>query len=340
MRDSRAGKLLRNAEIVAYWAAGAPVLARLPAALGYRIACWRGDFLFRCQIAKRTEVIRNMRTVLGGDLDPAAAQQVARQWFRLSSCRVVDVMRVRRGVQSLQPLVEVRGREHLEAALAAGHGAILCCSHFGSYDSGVAVLHSSGFPVTVVGRRGYACSAGRPFIQRWFWGRVYTRPMWRHRQRPNIEPGPDRFKVAALAAGVLRANEVVTISIDAAPLDGDEARTIDVPFLGRQARLLPGVSTLAQLTGAPVLMAFLYRTADYRHQVWEISAPVPMDGDPATAFTRCTAVVSEAIMKNPAHWEWWAGTGALDRLGLFRDLDQPARPRASLCDRTSSAAAP
>ena len=58
------------------------------------------------------------------------------------------------------------------------------------------------------------------------------------------------------AAAALRANEVVTISIDAPPLDSDRARAVEVPFLGRQARLLPGVVTLAQLTGAPVLMGF------------------------------------------------------------------------------------
>ena len=86
MGDNPAGKLLRSVEGVAYWAAVAPALARLPAALGYRIACWRGDLLFRCQAGKRTELARNVRLVLGNELSPAAAQQVVRDWFRLLSC--------------------------------------------------------------------------------------------------------------------------------------------------------------------------------------------------------------------------------------------------------------
>ena len=53
MGDNRAGRLLRKAEGAAYWAAGASALARLPAALGYRFACWRGDWLFRCSAEKR-----------------------------------------------------------------------------------------------------------------------------------------------------------------------------------------------------------------------------------------------------------------------------------------------
>ena len=45
MGDGYAGRLLRTAEGVVYWAVAAPVLGCMPAALGYRIACWRGDWL-------------------------------------------------------------------------------------------------------------------------------------------------------------------------------------------------------------------------------------------------------------------------------------------------------
>jgi lauroyl/myristoyl acyltransferase len=316
--DNPARKLLRNVEGVAYWGAAAPALARLPAALGYRIACRRGDWLFRRQVAKRTELSRNLQLVLGNELSPAAVQQVTRDWFRLSSCEAVDVKRLRHRALPLRRLVEIRGREHLEAALAAGKGAILCSGHFGSYDSGFSVLHASGSPVTTIGRRTHIYEPGLSSAERRFWELVYAKPMRRHRQRPNIEPWPGRFQVAALAAAALRANEVVTICIAAPPLDGDQARAIEVPFLGRQARLLPGVVTLAQVSGAPVLIGFLYRSADYCHQVWEISAPVPMDGETATAFGRCAAEVSAAIRRNPAHWVFWNSTPTLADLGLIQ----------------------
>src|SRR5580658_7732874 len=135
MSDSRAKRLLRNLEGAAYWAAVAPALARLPAAVGYRVACWRGDWHFRCRAGKRAELIRNLRLVLGEELSPAAAQQVSRDWFRLVSCEAVDVKRLRRSGRPLLRLVEIHGREHLEAALAAGKGAVLCTGHFGSFTS-------------------------------------------------------------------------------------------------------------------------------------------------------------------------------------------------------------
>ena len=316
MGDNRARRLLRTVKRAAYLAAVAPAVGRLPAALSYRMACWRGDWHFRCQAGKRTEMARNLRLVLGDELSPAAAQQVTREWFRLGSCGAVDVMRLRRGTQPLRRLVEIRGREHLEAALAAGKGALVCTGHFHSHDSGFSVLHASGFPVTTIGRRGYNYDAGISSAERWLW-ELYFRPMRRYRQRPTIEPWPGRPQVAALAAAALRANEVVRVTIDAPPLDSDRARAVEVPFLGRRAGLLPGAVALAQVTGAPLLMGIAHRAADYRHQVLEISAPVPVDGDIKTVFERCAAEVSAAIQRSPASWGFWPETGDLVAMGLI-----------------------
>jgi len=169
MGDSRAGRLLRIVEGVTYWTAAAPVLARLPAAIGYRIACWRGDWLFRYQARRRTEMARNLRLVLGNELSPAAARQVTRDWFRFASCDVVDVKRLRHGTRPLQRLVEIDGREHLEAALAAAPtsapttAASRCCTPAASRSppsgaGGSSTSHASHPPS---GGSGTACTPGR-----------------------------------------------------------------------------------------------------------------------------------------------------------------------------------
>jgi len=327
MGDSRAKRLVRNAEGVAYWAVAAPVLARLPAALGYRMARRRGDWLFRRHTAERTELARNVRQLLGRELSPAAVEHVSREWFRLASCDAVDVSRLRHAARPLRRLVDIRGLEHLESALADGNGVIVCSAHFGSFDCAFSMLGACGFPVTTVGRWQHNYTARLSPAERRFWDLVYAKPLRRHRKRPNIEPWTGRFDVAARAASVLRANEVLTIAIDAPPLDCDETRAVAVPFLGRQARLLPGVVTLAQFTGAPVLTAFLYRSADYCHQVLEISAPLRAGGDTAAAFARCAAEVSTAITKSPAHWRYWASSTDLAQLGLI--LPEHERPAAA-----------
>jgi KDO2-lipid IV(A) lauroyltransferase len=315
---------LRKAESVFYWLIVAPLAALMPASLGYRIACRRADWTFRYRADKRANTVSNLRQVLGDELGPQEADRLAREFFRMLSCEVIDVMRLRGRARSLGKLVEIRGREHLDAALAGGKGAILCSAHFGSCSSAISLLHASGFPLTAIGRREWNQRACMSSAERRFWRLVAARRLLRHRQRPNIEPMPGRFQVAAQAAAALRANEVVAILSDAAPLHADQARTVEVPFLGRQARLVPGVVTLARLTGAPVLMFFMYRMADYRHQVLEISPPVSVQGEMVTAFGHCVTAMDAAIRANPAHWVYWADTDDLVSFGLL-----PAAPPAA-----------
>jgi lauroyl/myristoyl acyltransferase len=317
MSESRVGRMVRRLESVAYWAGVAPVVACLPAVLGYGAARLRGDWDFRNRPAKRADMMRNLGEVLGGELGPDAAERLTRDWFRFASCQAIDVMRLRFRARPLRRLVEIRGREHLEAALADGKGAILCSAHFGSYDAAFSVLGASGYPVTSIGRWQHNYTAGMSTAERRFWDLVQARRHRRHRHRPNIEPWAGRVAVAAQAAAVLRANEVLTIAIDPPPLDRDLARTVEVPFLGRRARFLPGAVTLAQLTGAPLLMTFMYRAADCRHQVLEISAPMSMEGDTTAVFARCAAEVDAAIRRQPAHWTYWPSTADLARLGLI-----------------------
>jgi KDO2-lipid IV(A) lauroyltransferase len=319
----RAERLLRNAESVAYWLAVAPLASRLPARLAYRVACWRGDWGFRHRAGQRSDIVRNLRQVLGDEVGPDEAERLAREFFRLRSCEVIDVMLLRDRAQSLRKLVEIRGREHLDAALAEGKGAILCSAHFGSYNSAFSLIHASGFPLTSTGRAFSTQMPGISAAERRLLEFAYIRRLQRHRQRPGIEFQPGRVQVAAQIAVALRANEVVTFSSDAAPLEADRARAVDVTFLGRQVGLLPGVVTLAQLTGAPVLMVFMHRQADYRHQVLDISAPVSAEGGTAAAFGRCVAAMDAAVRTSPAEWVYWAKTDDLATLGLV-----PAAPPA------------
>jgi Kdo2-lipid IVA lauroyltransferase/acyltransferase len=331
-------RLLRSAEGVAYWVVVAPLAARLPASLAYRVACWRGDWGFRYQAGKRSEIVCNLRRVLGDELGSYEAEGLAREFFRMISCEVIDVMRLRGRARSLGKLVEIRGREHLDAALAGGKGAILCSAHFGSYGSAFSLLHASGFPLTTVGRWYWNYTPGVSSAERRFWDLVWARRLLRHRQRPAIEPWPGRIQVAAQAAVALRANEVVAICSDAPPLDADRTRAVEVAFLGRQARLLPGAVILARLTGAPILMAFMHRSADYRHQVLQISPPVPVEGEIVTAFGRCTAAMDTTIRTNPAHWYYWASTDDLASLGLLSAAPPTGTP-TSRSDSISSSTA-
>lgn len=317
--DSTAQWGLRRGGKLFYWVVVAPLAARLPAKLAYRVACAWGDLTFRIWPERDSGVslLRHLRDVLDDDVLPQDVERWARDFWRFRACEVVDVMRLRGDARSLKRLVEIRGEEHLRDALEGGKGAILCSAHLGSYVSAFSLLHANGFPLTCVGRWDWNYHSELSPLERRFWDLVYARRVLRHRQRQNLEPWPGRPEVAARAAAVLRSNEVVMLCSDAPPIAGDRDRAVEVPFLGRQATLLPGVVTLARLTGAPLLMAFSHRLDDYCHQVLTISPPIPLDGDPDTAFGRCVSAMDSAIRASPRDWYFWFQRDNLADLGLL-----------------------
>jgi len=301
----------------------ASLTALLPARLAYWVACRRGDWSFRHQSARFVIVKRSLLELFGETLSPAEAERLAREFSRAEACEAIDVMRLRNGARPLRKLVEFRGREHLEAAMAAGKGAILCSAHYGSYASAFSLIHASGIPVTSIGRWWWNYDPNTSPAVRRFWDFAYARRLLRYRQGPNIEPWTGRLASGVQAVRTLRRNEVVTILSDAPPLVSDESRVVKVPFLGREATFLPGVVHLARSSGAPVLMVTVHRSADYRHQVVEISPPLSLEGELQEALARCAAVMDAAIRTNPALWLHWAETDFLADLGLIPRASSP-----------------
>ncbi len=297
--------LLTRLEILVFWAVVAPLAGLLPARVAYWVACRRGDWLFRHRPEGSAMFKRNLLQVFGDTLSPAEAERLAREFSRAASCEVIDIMRLRNGARPLRKLVEFRGCEHLEAAMAAGKGAILYTPHFGSHLSAYSLIHASGIPVTSIGHWWWHFDSASPAV-RWFWERAYAGRLLRYRQGPNIEPWAGRLASGVQAVRTLRRNEVVTISPDAWPQEFDKSRAVRVPFLGGQATFLPGVVHLARSSGAPVLQISVYRSADYRHQVVEISPPLSLlEGEVEEALARCAAAMEVTIRTNPALWSTW-----------------------------------
>jgi KDO2-lipid IV(A) lauroyltransferase len=296
---------LRRLEMALYYIVIIPLIAFLPARLAYDVASLRAKLLYIWDVPKRKRILRSLEGVLGNQLSQKELTCVARDHFRIRSSEVVDVMRLAGNGQALAQLVEMRGLEHIEAALAAGKGAILCSAHFGSYDSSFSLLGVRGLPITIIGRWPSKSDGDRSSIERFIFRHTYQKPISRHLHRPNIEPRPGQFGTAVQAAYALRQNELIGILLDPPVLPADRPRAIQVNFLNGKALLLPGAITLAKLTAAPVHMVFMHRSEDWQHQILEISPPVSMDGDTTTAFERCLAVVGDMIRKYPAHWRYW-----------------------------------
>src|SRR5208282_5301059 len=101
------------------------------------------------------EIVLCLELVFGDQLTPEERNSVARDFYRTESCQKIDAMRLLGNGGALLKLVEIRGLEHLKAALADEKGAILCSGHLASPKAAFSVIGALGFPVTLIARWSY-----------------------------------------------------------------------------------------------------------------------------------------------------------------------------------------
>lgn len=296
-----------------------PLVARLPAPLAYGAAVLHGDLYYRWNKRRRREIARCLGLVFG-NLSPKERQPIVRDYFRLRSCEAVDSMRMAGSGRALRRLVEVRGIRYLDEALAQGKGVVLCGAHFGSHNNCFDLLGTMGYRINWIARWSFRDDDGLNPLGKLFYRIGLSRPVTPHSS--TIERKPENPAVAIEAMRALRKNEVVGVMVDHAVYPFDKARPVSVKFLNGTASLLPGAITLAQFTGAPVLMMLMRRSGDWRHQVIDISPPMPVQGDPVAAFKRCLSFVEDAILRMPAHWKSWR-IGRMIQLGLLAGDSAP-----------------
>jgi KDO2-lipid IV(A) lauroyltransferase len=132
------------------------------------------------------------------------------------------------------------GLPHLDAALAAGNGAILALPHLGGWDFGGAWLVRRGYPLAVVVE-----PVEPPGLLAWFSALRATMGL------TVIPLGP---RAGAAALRELRANRVVALLCDRDIGGGG----VEVEFFGERTTLPAGPITLALRAGAAVLPTAVY----------------------------------------------------------------------------------
>ena len=312
----RTRQIIRNPDLFLFRIFILPFVAVLPSFLAYGVAVVFGDLRCRWSAFSRRTIRRNLQGVYGSSLSDEQCKRITRDFFRLRSCEMLDEMRLMGKGRSLINLVEIRGLENLKSSLQKGKGAILCGAHYGSSLALFSMLNALGYPVTAIGRWSSGPEPNQSFVERLVYN-VKLRPATHHLKRPNILVKSGNIGTAFQAAAILRQDEMIYTNIDATVSSEDLGRAVTVDFLKGEAQFLPGPVTISQLTGAPVVVALIHRSSDWRHQVLDISKPVSLEGGTAMAYRRCLVPIEAAINSKPAHWKFWIDN-RLMKLGLLR----------------------
>jgi lauroyl/myristoyl acyltransferase len=280
-------------------AAAVPARAALPLGRGLGVAAWavlprRRALVARHQArARRASGDSALRTAAARRATRAAFASYGRYW--MESLRLPTTPPA-----AVDDLFSIEGREHLDAARAAGRGAILALPHVGGWDVGGSWLARQGYPVTVV-----AEPLEPPEVYEWFAG---LRRQWGMDVVP-LGPGAGTGVLRAL-----RANSMVCLLCDRDIGGGG----IEVDFFGERTLLPGGPATLALRAGSMMLPTAVYFDGDGHRAVVRPPLTTERTGTIREDVTRLTQELAHAlealIARAPEQWHVFQPNWPSDRL--------------------------
>jgi phosphatidylinositol dimannoside acyltransferase len=271
-----------------------------PVALG--IAGVVGDVLHHVRHESRRNVERNLRRVVGPDVDQASLDRWSRRAFRAYARYWVEGARLPNTSpqEVLQRFVVVEGFEHLVQAMEAGNGVVLALPHVGSWEYGGMFLASVGFPMTSVAERLEPPELFDYFVNQ------------RAAMGLTIVP-LDRASGSAVMR-TLRDGGLVGLLCDRDLLDNG----IDVEFFGEKTTMPAGPATLAMRTGAALLTAAVYSGPGQDHHA-VVGGPIDLDrkGALRSDVSRVTQEIADRfealIRRAPEQWHVFQPLWSADR---------------------------
>lgn len=188
--------------------------------------------------------------------------------------------------EKLNCLIELRGYEHVEAALAKGKGIILLGPHY-------TCLEMIG---RILGMRYSFAVMYRPHKKRLI---AFIHEKFRQQHYVNYIP---RHRIRQLLRA-LNNNMAIWYAYD---VDGGKKRSVFAPFFGIQTASLTSVSRIVRLSGAAVVpIRFCRRDGDFKY---EVTLSPPLENFPGNDLvedaTRLNSILEEAIRDRPDQYVW------------------------------------
>lgn len=264
---------------------------RLSPALGKRLGIATGALMRVASPRHARIVMTNLRLAFGAEKDPVELAEIARACYRHLGLCLTELIRFpAMSREDVVRMVELRGKEHIDAALAAGRGAILLTGHLGNWELCGSRIAAEGYPMNVIAR-----------AQRDDRITEYIR----HTREAMGMKVLHREVAVRGSLRALKRNEILAILLDQNA--GDDG--VFVPFFGHLASTAPGAAAFALKTGAAVLPAFGWRNPDGSHTtVVRPALPVVTTGDRYRDIVANTARYTEEIEKHirahPEQWFW------------------------------------
>jgi KDO2-lipid IV(A) lauroyltransferase len=265
-------------------------LSRLPNRILVSFAHFIAYFAFDALRIRRTLIMKNIHIAFGSTKTEKEMLHIGRQSVVNVVLTLFETL-----ISIRQPIadrIEVRGGEHLKAALAQGQGVYILCFHMGNWEAMGAKITKHFKPAYIVVKKVGGPGTNR-FVERL---RLNNGFFWIRREHKGDGMRGIRE--------VLDRGEVVGFVIDQAR--PGEPR---LPFFGTPAKTNTSFAAIWSRRNAPIVPGYIHRTAFGEHLLelepaLELTCSEERSQDIIDHSVLFNQVVENAIRKYPEHYFW------------------------------------
>jgi phosphatidylinositol dimannoside acyltransferase len=285
----------------------------LPRAMGLRLAEAYQWVAFGRGADQRQIVAGNLSRVLGQPPDSPLVQTATRECFLLYGRYWYETFALRTMPwEEVDRRFTVDGFEHIQNAVAAGHGFIAALPHMGNWDAAGHWLSMQGVKMTAVAEELRPPAVFELFL--------------RHRRAlgMSIVPLVRGRNVGEELVHRLRDNEVITLVADR-DLSG---KGVDVEMFGAPRKLPAGPAYLSLATGVPLSVAAVFTTQEGWHCRIDPPLQIERTGGMRQDVTTLTRLIGESFERfiSAAPTDWHMFQPAWGEDGSPTSPDAPIAP--------------
>lgn len=243
---------------------------------------------------ERQKTIDNLSHIYGGQKSKEEIYKMAKSVFEHQALNFGDYVHTLHYMtrEDFSKIMDIEGKEHLEAAYKKGKGVLCLMSHSGSWEFSAIILPVLGYQTTALSR-----PMPNPRIDKLI---VEAR---QRRGMKNV--GRAHTKVYPNLIEAVNNGDCLIIMVD----QDTTVPGVFVDFLGKEAFTPIGAARLAMDTKAPVLPMFMIRQPNNRH-LFKILPPVELidtgnrEADLLENTRIYSEIISNFISEYPEQWVW------------------------------------
>jgi len=250
-----------------------------------------GVFVYSVLRFRRSVTLDNLQKAFP-QMDRHSLEETAQEAFRNVGISLLELLWMPRiGASEVHQIVKLENVELLQAAKAAGKGALILTAHFGNWELiPMAVFTATAFPLTVVVKSQS--------------NRLIDKKITERRTRFGSKIVPMEFAVREVLR-TLQKGDIVIIAAD----QSAARESIAVNFFGRMVPTFAGPAVFSLKTGAPILMGLVTRLENgtYSLRFTEVRRDdlKEYSEEAVAELTRRHVAMAESMIRTrPGQWLW------------------------------------